>query len=179
VSPEAQPAAPAGALAELLSRESLIDLTDEQRHALTRAYWDALDNCTKEEVKHRHAGLPEDGNWQLFDYLTCRKKGHQQAVAFISKLNLRGVDGHVSAYAQKALAWHRDGVTLFSRALDLLTDAPSAQLSGPFAQSWQSAATQHQMEERLLRDKHNAVQAYLDHSLSAQPAAVETPPAPQ
>jgi hypothetical protein len=77
------------------------------------------------------------------------------------------------------LAWHRDGVTLFSRALDLLTDAPSAQLSGPFAQSWQSAATQHQMEERLLRDKHNAVQAYLDHSLSAHPAAVETPPAPQ
>jgi hypothetical protein len=26
------------------------------------------------------------------------------------------------------------------------------------------------MEERLLRDKHNAVQAYLDHSLAAEPA---------
>jgi hypothetical protein len=52
---------------------------------------------------------------------------------------------------------------LFKRALDLLTDAPSAQLSGPFAQAWQSKATQHQMEERLLADKHQAVQSYLDH----------------
>jgi hypothetical protein len=45
----------------------------------------------------------------------------------------------------------------------LLTDAPTAQLTGPFAQSWQSAATQHRMEERLLLEKRKAVESYIRH----------------
>ena len=102
-------------------------------------------------------------NWALFEYLTLRNKGHQDAAEAIEALDVRGVDGHVTAYAEKALAWHREGAELFKRASDLLTDAPSAQLSGPFAQAWQSKATQHQMEERLLAEKHQAVQSYLDH----------------
>ncbi|MBA4106216.1 MAG: hypothetical protein C0485_10695 [Pirellula sp.] len=102
-------------------------------------------------------------NWALYEYLTLRNKGHQDAADAIEALDVRGVDGHITAYAEKALAWHREGAELFKRALDLLTDAPSAQLSGPFAQAWQSKATQHQMEERLLADKHQAVQSYLDH----------------
>jgi hypothetical protein len=107
-------------------------------------------------------------NWALYEYLTLRNKGHQDAAKAIEALNSRGVDGHVTAYAEKALAWHREGAELFKRALDLLTDAPSAQLSGPFAQAWQSKATQHQMEERLLADKHQAVQSYLDHGNVAE-----------
>jgi hypothetical protein len=102
-------------------------------------------------------------NWALYEYLTMRSKGHRAAAEEIEKLDVRGVDGHVTAYAEKALDWHREGAELFSRALDLLTDAPSAQLGGPFAQAWQSKATQHQMEERLLAEKHQAVQSYLDH----------------
>lgn len=102
-------------------------------------------------------------NWALYEYLTLRNQGHQDAAAAIEGLDVRGVDGHITAYAEKALAWHLEGAELFKRALDLLTDAPSAQLSGPFAQAWQSKATQHQMEERLLADKHQAVQSYLDH----------------
>jgi hypothetical protein len=102
-------------------------------------------------------------NWALYEYLTLRNKGHQDAANAIEALDIRGVDGHITAYAEKALAWHREGAELFKRALDLLTDAPSAQLSGPFAQAWQSKATQHQMEERLLAEKHQAVQSYLDH----------------
>ena len=102
-------------------------------------------------------------NWALYEYLTLRNKGHQDAADAIEALDVRGVDGHITAYAEKALAWHREGAELFRRALDLLTDAPSAQLGGPFAQAWQSKATQHQMEERLLADKHQAVQSYLDH----------------
>lgn len=102
-------------------------------------------------------------NWALYEYLTLRNQGHQDAADAIEALDVRGVDGHITAYAEKALAWHREGAELFKRALDLLTDAPSAQLSGPFAQAWQSKATQHQMEERLLADKHQAVQSYLDH----------------
>lgn len=102
-------------------------------------------------------------NWALYEYLTLRQKGHQAAADAIEKLDTRGVDGHISSYAEKALAWHKEGAELFKRALDLLTDAPSAQLSGPFAQAWQSKATQHQMEEKLLADKHQAVQSYIDH----------------
>lgn len=102
-------------------------------------------------------------NWALYEYLTLRNKGHQDAANAIKTLDVRGVDGHVTAYAEKVLAWHTEGAQLFKHALDLLTDAPSAQLSGPFAQEWQSKATQHRMEERLLADKHQAVQSYLDH----------------
>ncbi len=154
-------------LSKLFNRDDLISLTDEQRRTLTLAYWEALDACMKEEVHNRLASISPDGNWTLFDFLTCRKKGHQEAADFIAGLNLRGVDPHVAAYAEKALAWHRDGVKLFGRALDLLTDAPTAQFTGPFAQSWQSASTQHQMEERLLAEKHQAVETYLDHTLNA------------
>ena len=102
-------------------------------------------------------------NWALYEYLTIRSKGHASAAEQIAKLDVSGVDGHITSYAGKALDWHREGADLYSRALDLLTDAPSAQLSGPFAQAWQSKATQHQMEEKLLADKHQAVQSYLDH----------------
>jgi hypothetical protein len=86
----------------------------------------------------------------------------------------------VMAYAKKARAWHDDGAKLFGRAVDLLTDAPTAQLSGPFAQSWQSAATQHKMEARLLAEKHAAVKTYLSHAYeegatAGQPAAAGSP----
>lgn len=162
-------------LTKLLNPEDLISLTDDQRRTLTLAYWAALDACMKDECTNRLASIRSGGDFTLFDFLTCRKQGHQQAVEFISQLNMRGVDPHVAAYAQKALAWHKDGVTLFSRALDLLTDAPTAQFTGPFAQSWQSASTQHQMEERLLGEKHVAVQDYLDHTLPATSAAPAPP----
>lgn len=141
----------------------VISLTDEQRRAVTLAYWKGLEGCMKDEVDNRLSSIDDSGNWQIYDFLTSRKEGHQRASERLAKLNLRGVDPHVSAYAVKALAWHRDGVKLFSRSLDLLTDAPTAQLTGPFAQSWQSASTQHRMEERLLGEKHQAVQSYLDH----------------
>lgn len=165
-------------LARLLKREELIALTEEQRRTLTIAYWEALDACMKDESQNRLASVREAGVFTLFDFLTCRRTGHQKAADFIAQLDLRGVDPHVSAYAEKALGWHRDGVKLFSRALDLLTDAPTAQFTGPFAQSWQSASTQHQMEERLLAEKHQAVEHYLNHSLTAEPAAPATAATP-
>jgi hypothetical protein len=60
------------------------------------------------------------------------------------------------------LSWQQAGARLYGRAVDLLTDAPTDQLTGPFAQSWQSAATQHRMEEKLVREKHFSVASYLD-----------------
>jgi hypothetical protein len=151
-------------------------LTDAQRQALTLSYWDALDICMQNEVKNRVPAIDSEGNWQLFDYLTGRKAGHLKAAQDITKLDARGVDDHVMAYAVKARDWHVDGSELFGRALDLLTDAPTAQLSGPFAQSWQSAATQHRMEERLLAEKHQAVQSYLNNAYPTTSAPA--PPQP-
>jgi hypothetical protein len=161
--PPAVPASPPAPPAQ----ESLTDaisFTPDQRAELTRAYWEALNERMKAEVAHRANRIAADGEWELYDYLTCRSDGHKTAAEAIDLLSLRGVDGHVTAYAKKVQAWHESGAILFARAKDLLTDAPTAQMSGPFAQSWQSAATQHQMEERLLKEKHQAVQSYLDHA---------------
>jgi hypothetical protein len=168
---------PAPATAQgFFAREDL--LTDAQREALTLEYWTALDACMADEVKSRVPAIDREGNWQLFDYLTGRKDGHVAAAAAIGKLDVRGVDDHVLAYSKKARAWHDDGARLFGRALDLLTDAPTAQLSGPFAQSWQSAATQHRMEERLLGEKHVAVDSYLRNTYPPRPATAAAPATP-
>ncbi|RIK75018.1 MAG: hypothetical protein DCC67_15860 [Planctomycetota bacterium] len=140
-----------------------ITLTDDQRRQLTDAYWAALNECLDAELARRSTALGGSGDWDLYHYLTTRHEGHRQAAEAIAKLHERGVDAHVAAYGAKARQWHQEGATLYARAKDLLTDAPTAQLNGPFAQSWQSAATQHQMEERLLAEKRSAVQAYLDH----------------
>ena len=169
---------PASDLAsKILSPEDLISLTDEQRHVLTRAYWEALEQGMKAEVDRRAAAVANSANFTLFEFLNGRKEGHEQAARFIGDLKTRGVDPHVVAYAVKARTWHQEGARLFARALDLLTDAPTAQLSGPFAQSWQSASTQHQMEERLLAQKHAAVLAYLDHAKQEADAAPQPQPA--
>jgi hypothetical protein len=138
------------------------DLTPEQRHELTKTYWDALNACMKAEAEHR-AVQPEAG-LHLHDYLARRHEGHQKAADEIRKLKLWGVDGHVAAYAKRVRVWHEAGAEMFLHARDVVTDAPTAQMSGPFAQQWQSSVTQHQMEERLLAEKRAAIQLYLDHA---------------
>jgi hypothetical protein len=140
-----------------------LELTEQQRREVTRTYWEALNRCMKKEVESRTVGVKASGSWELYDYLQARSEGHHVAATAIAELNNSGVDSHVLAYGEKALAWNQEGAKLYARAKDLLTDAPTAQLSGPFAQSWQSAATQHQMEERLLEEKRSAVQSYLEH----------------
>lgn len=162
-----EPAAPNAAKTTTTTTPALTDVisfTPEQRDQLTRAYWDAFNECLKTEAESRSAANQVTGEWELYDYLSRRSAGHQTAADAIAQLSLRGVDAHIAAYAERVLDWHEAGATLFARAKDLLTDAPTAQLNGPFAQSWQSAATQHQMEERLLKEKQQSVQAYLDHA---------------
>lgn len=172
-----EPAAtPEPTAAAFFAREDLI--TDEQRRVLTLEYYAALRTCMSDEVCDRIPAVDADGNWQLFDYLTGRKDGHLKAAAAIAALDPRGVDDHVLAYGKKAHAWHEDGGKLFGRAVSLLTDAPTAQLSGPFAQSWQSASTQHRMEARLLVEKEKAVESYLSHAYPPAEAALQAKPAP-
>jgi hypothetical protein len=155
---------PTDASAQPLAALAAITLTPDERKVLTRAYWDALIECVKVEAEHRQTREPAVGGAELHEYLSRRSEGHRTAAESIDQLSLRGVDAHIAAYAESIQAWHEEGASLFSEAQDLLTDAPTAQLSGPFAQGWQSAATQHQMEERLLEEKHRAVQSYLDHA---------------
>jgi hypothetical protein len=142
--------------------QEAISLTAEEREQLTQKYWESLNSVMQAEADHRAAN-PEDGAL-LHDYLAHRHAGHRQAADDIAQLNRHGVDGHVAAYAIRVQAWHEEGAAMFAHAKNLVTDAPSAQLSGPFAHEWQSASTQHQMEERLLSEKHAAVQSYLEHA---------------
>ncbi len=140
------------------------ELTEEGRQAATKLYWHGLTACIREEVSDRSLVSGDPSNWQLFDYLTLRREGHQKAVEAIESLGRRGVDERLLWHGDQVLTWNKAGAKLFGRAVDLLTDAPSDQLTGPIAQSWQSAATQHRMEERLVRDKHFSVASYLDHA---------------
>jgi hypothetical protein len=158
-----QPAALATPTMQAPALTNVASLTDEQRAALTDACWKSLSECMAAELDQRAAGIKASGNGQLYNYLAARSDGHRKAAEAIAELTRNGVDPHVTTYADMAQKWHEEGARLYSRAKDLLTDAPTAQLSGPFAKNWQSAATQHQMEERLLAEKHQAVKAYLEH----------------
>lgn len=141
------------------------ELTDAEQRAATKAAWNVLTTAMKTEIDSRSKVKLEAGNWQLFDYLLLRKNGHEAAVEAIDQIDLNGVDQRLKTHISRVLAWHRLGTTLFERATQLLTDAPTGQLTGPFAQSWQSSSTQHRMEEQLLLKKHRSVKGYLEHKL--------------
>ncbi len=171
----ADPGANLVASGETASDESeLIELTDAEKLAATQKCWLELNECIQTEVSNRSSGMNESQSWQLYDYLLHRNEGHQQVVEAIERLDHQGVDPRLRAYAQQVLAWHRSGANLFDRAAQLLTDAPAGNLTGPFAQSWQSAATQHRMEEKLILNKHVAVASYLEHVKKASAVTVES-----
>ena len=153
------------------SGASQVALTDAEKLAATHDCWVALNVCLREEAEHRSKSITKPGSWQLFDYLLHRQKGHQKVVEAIELLDHQGVDPRLETYVAQVLTWHRSGADLFDRAAQLLTDAPAGKLTGPFAQSWQSAATQHRMEEKLILNKHAAVANYLEHSRYTSAAA--------
>jgi len=125
----------------------------------TQKYWHKL----LQVMQRESAGRQENAKGQLFEYLTARQQRHQQAADAIANLGQsREVDEKILAYAELAIQWQQSGSDLYGRASQLLTVAPASEWSGPFAQSWQSAATQHRMEEKLLLAKQNAVSQYLD-----------------
>lgn len=139
-------------------------LSEEEKLAATKQCWNSLRHAISEEATNRTASIVDPSNWQLFDYLLHRKKGHYKAVEAIEAIDLDGVDQRLKAHVQQVLAWQRSGGELFERAAHLLTDAPAGKLTGPFAQSWQSASTQHRMEEKLVLNKHKAIAGYLEHT---------------
>lgn len=146
-------------------------LSEEEKLAATKLCWRSLSQAIRQEAANRTKSITDASNWQLFDYLLHRKKGHAKAVENLEAIELRGVDQRLKAHVQQVLAWQRSGAELFERAAHLLTDAPAGKLSGPFAQSWQSASTQHRMEEKLLLDKHVAIASYLEHTQKSSDAS--------
>ena len=139
-------------------------LTDVEAEVATQACWLALNQTVQEEFANRSKSIDDPQSWHLFDYLIHRQAGHQKVADAIEKIDQHGVDQRLRMHVQQLLAWHQAGAELYNRAGLLLTDAPAGKLSGPFAQSWQSAATQHRMEEKLVLAKHAAVASYLEHS---------------
>jgi hypothetical protein len=136
--------------------------TAEERRAATRAYWDQLTAIMLSEARGRtrEVGNPEE--WQLYDYLTQRKLGHEKALEALTTLEPLAVDERLLAHGEQVTTWHKAGSKLFEQALSLLSDGPGEKISGPFAQSWQSSATQLRMEENLVIDRHNGLANYLD-----------------
>ncbi len=141
-----------------------IELTNEEKLAATQTCWVALNEILREEAASRSQASNTPANLQVLDGLTHRKNGHQKVAEAIEQLDHDGVDPRLGAYIQQAAVWHRSGENIFGRAVQLLASAPSGKLAGPFAQSWQSAATQHRMEEKLLLSKHAGVASYLQHA---------------
>jgi len=139
------------------------ELTEVQRKKATQDYWKILVACVQEESLGSQSGFQAFENWQLLDYLTHRLEGHQQVIDQIKALDDHGVESRVTFHAKYVLSWHLAGTKLNQRALDLITDGPKADLKGPVAQSWQSAATQHRMEEKLIQERHLGVASYLAH----------------
>jgi len=140
------------------------ELTETQRKKTTQDYWKVLTVSVQQEALDRQSGFKNYESWQLLDHLTHLLKGHQRVIDKIEQLDEHGVEQRVTFHAKQVLAWHRAGVKLNQRALDLITDGPKADLKGPVAQSWQSAATQHRMEEKLIQEKHLGLASYLAHT---------------
>jgi hypothetical protein len=139
----------------------------EERQQSTRAYWDQLTAIMHSEIQGRQRGGNNPGQWEFYDYLMQRKRGHEEALAKIEKLDDLGVDERLLNHGDQVMGWHKAGIKLFDNALSLISDGPGAKLTGPFAQSWQSAATQLRMEENLVVERHKAIANYLNREYAS------------
>lgn len=138
-----------------------------ERQQATRAYWDQLTAIMLKEVQDR---IPDGGNpeeWKLYDYLSQRKRGHEQALAQLETLDDLSVDERLLDHGEQVVAWHKAGVKKFAEALSLLSDVPGAKFTGPFAKRWQTSVTQLRMEESLVVERHKAIASYLDREYTA------------
>lgn len=136
--------------------------TAEERRAATRAYWDQLTAIMLSEAQGRTREVGNPDEWGLYDFLTHRKQGHEKALEALEVLEPFAVDDRLISHGEQVISWHKSGSKLFENALSLLSDGPGAKISGPFAQSWQSSATQLRMEEKLVIDRHKGLANYLD-----------------
>ncbi|QDS98364.1 hypothetical protein [Adhaeretor mobilis] len=141
------------------------ELPIEVQKELTGQYWKVLLNALEQAEVAEAQAANQIANMQLYDLLAQKKQLHVAALESLEPLDTHGVNSRVVSYSARLKQWNLDGVRLYSRAMDLLTDTAQAKLSGPSAQSWQSSATQHRMEGRLLKDRQAALKGYVNHWL--------------
>lgn len=127
----------------------------------TDDYWKELTATIDREAANRATPPSDSEPWELFDYIARRRDAHAEAVAQLQQLEPDNVDPRLLDFADRVETWHQQGADLYARAAQLLTDSGSSNLGGPVAQSWQSAATQQRMEERLLVERRQSLQQYL------------------
>ena len=151
------------------STDAIVEVAESRDPAeATAEFWQQFTQTLQEEAKQRNTVVSNAGDWQLYDYLNHRKQLHEKVVETLEHLDDTSVDAKLLLHAQRVLTWHRSGAKLYGRAVELLTDSPTSSLNGPSAQSWQSAATQHRMEEKLLAGKHSSLVSYLNHSFESK-----------
>ncbi len=129
----------------------------------TRDCWQALSQYLREDSRRRARGAKHK-QWQWLDYLMLRQESHAATCQGLQDLNRTAVDPRVLAYADAVLAWHQAGEELYQQAVQIWNSGSQLHLSGPMATSWQSQATQHRMEEKLVRSKHDVVLKYLNYT---------------
>lgn len=142
--------------------------TPQQISRATTAYWDQLEEILAADATLRAEIGSSQAETDVFEYLSARKEAHQETSAKLEELTTEGVDPRVLAFGMQVSRWHEAGVELFGKALDIMTEAPTAELTGPFGVDWRSAATQHKMESGLLRNRLSAVSTYIEHTYAGQ-----------
>lgn len=139
-----------------------------ERSAATRSYWDQLTASMQAEARSRTDGARNPAEWELYDYLSQRLSGHKAVLEQLERLSTTGVDSRLLEHGEQVTNWHKSAIKLFKHALSLLSDGPGAKLTGPFAQSWQSAATQLRMEENLVIERHKGIANFLDREYASE-----------
>jgi len=141
------------------------ELPIEEQVELTRGYWATVTDALEQADKAEALAASQTPKLQLYELLAQKKQLYADVVESLEPLDSTGVNARAASYTARLKKWNEDGVKLYSRAMDLLTASAQAKLSGPAAQSWQSSATQHRMEGRLLKDRRAALVSYVSHWL--------------
>lgn len=137
--------------------------SESEIEAASILYWNGLRAGVRREFANRTSINGKRAKWELYDYLSHRAKNHEAVVGAVDALEEDAVDPRLIAHGKQVREWHEAGAELYREAIGLLTDAAPEQLTGPMGEDWQSVATQHRMEEKLVRDHHTSITRYLNH----------------
>ena len=147
---------------------STAEASHAERGAATRPYWDQLTASMIEEARNRRRGDEAPQKWELYDYLSQRRQGHETALEQLKQLETTSVDSRLLEHGTQVIDWHKSAIKQFEHAMSLVSDGTNTRLAGPLAKSWQTAATQLRMEEKLVFERHNAIAKYLNREYADQ-----------
>ncbi len=138
--------------------------TPDEITLATIRYWNELAAIINEDIAERQDLTARRSETDIYEYLAARQALHQENAEQLEEIETDDVDPRVLAFGIQVRRWHEAGVEVYQNALEIMTDAPTAEVTGPFGQNWRSAATQHRMEENLLTNRLAAIEAFVGHS---------------